>query len=57
MKMKIKNPFKKEDPIKTELTRDFADYLMDRGFNPEEAHKTANDFWNKHFNRLKEVMK
>lgn len=53
----IKNPFKKEDPIKLDLQRDFADYLMERGFKPEESHKIAKEFWDKNYKKLKEMVK
>ena len=41
---------------KQEAVMDMADLLMDYGFTPDKAVKTAKDFWKKHNGKLKDVI-
>jgi len=42
--------------LKHEATIDMTDYLIYWGFEPDEAFKTAKEFWEKHKEKLKKAL-
>lgn len=44
------------DMLKRDYTLDLADFLMKRGFKPNDALKTSEDFWKKNWKKLKKVL-
>lgn len=40
----------------SEAVLSMADYLIAKGFTPEDAMKEAKNFWNKHHGKIKDVL-
>ena len=54
---KLKKVTKKEDEaLKHDFILNMTDFLMSYGFKPEEAMKLSKEFYNKHKNKIRDVL-